>query len=99
MTVYTIPLKQDPSQRRAVMLLDQPFVIELRQLKGRQYFSASISGEVICRNVLMVNKSRIMRAAYKNVIGDFFVIDTQGDAAPEYTGWGTRWLLAFSADV
>lgn len=97
--IYTIPLKQVPSQSVAVLLDGQPFVIELSQLKGRQYLSASISGEIICRTALLVNKSRIMRAAYKGVIGDFFVIDTQGDEAPQYTGWGTRWLLAFSADV
>lgn len=97
--IYTIPLKQVPSQSVAVLIEGQPLVIELRQMGGRQYFSASLSGEVICLSVLLVNKSRIMRAAYKGVVGDFFVIDTQGDEAPQYTGWGTRWLLAFSADV
>lgn len=99
MTVYTIPLNQEPAQSRAVLLAGQPFVIELYQDGGRQYFNASISGEVICLGVLLVNKSWIMRCAYKGVIGDFFVIDTQGDEAPQYTGWGTRWLLAFSDDV
>lgn len=97
--IYTIPLKPEPAQSRAVLLEGQSFVIELYQDGGRQYFNASLAGEVLCRGVLLVNKSRIMRVPYKGVIGDFFVIDTQGDEAPDYKGWGTRWLLAFSADA
>lgn len=97
--IYTIPLQPVPSQSVAVLLEGQPFILHIRQIGGRQYFSASISGEVICLNVLMVTRSLIMQASYKNVVGDFFVIDNQGDEAPEYTGWGNRWLLAFSAGV
>lgn len=66
---------------------------------GRQYFGLSVNGDVICRNVLLVNRSRIVRAAYTGFIGDFAVIDTQGDESPQYTGWGTRWLLVFSDDA
>lgn len=99
MTVYTIPIKQEPSQRLNVPLAGQPCTIVLRQIKGRQYFSLALNGEVICRNVLMVDRSRIVRAAYTGFIGDFAAIDTQGTDAPDYTGWGTRWLLAYSDDA
>jgi len=96
MAIYTIPLKQVPSQAVNVLLAGQPCTIELRLMGGRQYFSLSVNGDVICRNVLMVNLSRIVRAAYTGFIGDFAVIDTQGDEPPQYTGWNTRWLLAFN---
>lgn len=96
MAIYTIPLKQVPSQAVNVLLAGQPCTIELRLMGGRQYFSLSVNGTVICRNVLMVNLSRIVRAAYTGFIGDFAVIDTQGDEPPQYTGWNTRWLLAFN---
>lgn len=96
MAVYTIPLKQIPSQAVNVLLAGQPCSIVLRLMGGRQYFSLSVNGDVICRNVLLVNGSRIVRAPYTGFIGDFAVIDTQGDEPPVYTGWGTRWLLAFS---
>lgn len=99
MTVYTIPIKQVPSQRVNVVLSGQPCTIELRQLGGRQYFSLALNGEVICQNVLMVDRSRIVRAAYTGFVGDFASIDTQGTDAPDYTGWGTRWLLAYSDDA
>lgn len=99
MATFTIPLGQVPSQSVNVLLAGQPCTIELRLMRGRQYFGLSVNGEVICRNVLMVNRSRIVRAPYTGFIGDFAAIDTQGDASPEYTGWGTRWLLAFSDDA
>lgn len=99
MTTYTIPLKQVPSQSVNALLVGQPCTIQLREMNGRQYFGLSVNGTVICRNVLTVNLSRIVRAAYTGFVGDFAVIDTQGDEAPQYTGWNTRWLLVFNDAV
>lgn len=94
--IYTIPIKPLPSQSIATMIGEQSFVLQTRELAGRQYISISRDGELICSSVLLVNRSYIARCGYKGMAGDFFVIDTQGDAPPIYTGWGTRWLLAFN---
>jgi len=99
MAVVQIPLKPIPSQSVNVVLAGQPCTIELRQLGGRQYLGLSINGRVICRNVLVVNRSAIIRAKYTGFIGELAAIDTQGDDAPIYTGWGTRWLLAFNDEI
>jgi hypothetical protein len=96
MAIVTIPLKAIPSQSVNVILAGQPCTIELRQLDGRQYLGLSVNGTVICRTVLVVNRSAIVRAAYTGFIGDLAAIDTHGDDAPEYTGWGSRWVLAFN---
>ena len=96
MAVTTIPLSAVPSQSINVILAGQPCIIDIRLIGSRQYLSLSINGNVICRNVLMVNRSAIVRAAYTGFIGDLAAIDTQGDEPPQYTGWGTRWLLAFN---
>lgn len=96
MGVSTVPLKAVPSQAVNVVLAGQPCTIELREIGGRQYLSLSINGKVICRNVLVVNRSAIIRAKYTGFIGELAAVDTQGDDAPAYTGWGTRWLLAFN---
>lgn len=97
--VVEIPLQQVPSQAVQVVLGGQPCVIGLRQLGGRQYFSLSVNGAVICQNVLMQNLSPIVRAKYTGFIGDLAVVDTKGDAAPEYTGWSDRWLLLYNPDA
>lgn len=96
MGVSTVPLKAVPSQSVNVILAGQPCTIALAEIGGRQYMSLSNNGVVICRNVLVVNRSAIVRAAYTGFIGELAAIDTQGDEAPQYSGWGTRWLLAFN---
>ena len=96
MGISTIPLKAVASQAVNVILAGQPCTIALAEIGGRQYLSLSNNGVVICRNVLVVNRSAIIRAKYTGFVGELAAIDTQGDDAPSYTGWGTRWLLAFN---
>ena len=96
MAINIIPIRAVPSQTVQVTLAGQPVTLYLRQLGGRQYISVSWAGTVLCETVLMVNRSAIIRAAYSGFVGDIAVYDTQGDDAPEYTGWGSRWLLLFN---
>lgn len=96
MAINIIPIRAVPSQTIQVTLSGQPVTLYLRQLGGRQYISVSLAGTVLCETVLMVNRSAIIRAAYTGFVGDIAVYDTQGDEAPEYTGWGSRWLLLFN---
>lgn len=98
MAIFEIPLQPIPSQTISVVLDGQPCVIGLRELGGRQYFSLSVNGTIICENVLIVNNSRIVNAEYTDFIGEFASIDMAGDEPPNYTGWGTRWLLAFNSE-
>lgn len=96
MAINIIPIRAVPAQTVQVALAGQPVTLYLRQLGGRQYISVSWAGTVLCETVLMVNRSAIIRAAYTGFVGDIAVYDTQGDDAPEYTGWGSRWLLLFN---
>ena len=96
MAVVRIPLKQRPSQSVNVTLAGQPCTIRLRLLGDRQYLSLSNGGDVICENVLVQNRAKIIRAAYTGFIGDIIAVDLQGDEPPDYTGWGERWVLVFS---
>jgi hypothetical protein len=99
MAIEQIPLKAVPSQSVQVSLAGQPVVITTRQMDDRQYISVSWAGTVLCDGVLMVNRSAIIRAAYTGFVGDIAVNDTQGDDAPDYTGWGARWQLLFNPDA
>jgi hypothetical protein len=96
MAITLIPIKALPSQSLNVILAGQPCSIGLRQIGDNQYLTLSLNGTAICQNVLMVNRSAIVRAAYTGFVGDLASIDTQGDEAPVYTGWGSRWVLAFN---
>lgn len=97
--VVEIPLQAVPSQAVQVVLGGQPCTVGLRQLAGRQYLSLSVNGTVICQNVLLQDRSPVVRAPYTGFVGDVAVVDTQGDSAPEYIGWGARWQLLYNPDA
>lgn len=99
MAIVQIPLQAVPAQAVQVLLNGQPCVVTLRQIGGRQYLSLSLQGTVICENVLLQDRSAVVRAPYMGFVGDLAAVDTQGGDAPQYTGWGTRWLLLYNSDV
>lgn len=99
MAISIVPLQATPNQSVAVTLSGQALVITINTFEdtdSRQYFSLSLNGTTICQSVLMVNAHAIVQAAYTGLVGDFAVLDTQGDAPPTWDGWGTRWLLVFN---
>lgn len=99
MAISEIPLRPIPSQVVQVTLADQPVTLYVRELGGKQYLSASWDGVVLCESVQVVNRSGIIRAPYTGFIGDIAAYDTQGDEAPQFAGWGTRWRLLFNSEV
>lgn len=97
--IVEIPLQPVPSQAVQVALNGQPCLVTLRQLDGRQYLSLSVNGTVMCQNVLLQDRSYVVRAPYLGLVGDVAAVDTQGADAPAYTGWGTRWRLLYNPDA
>ena len=101
MAITTVPLQNVANQSVGITLSGQACLINIRTLSddGRQYFSLSVAGRVICDNVLMVNRHAIVQAAYTGFIGDFAAVDMQSDEPPVYTGCGTRWQLVYNDAV
>lgn len=93
---YTIPLKPVPSQQVVCEVGGRQVTILLRQMGGRQYFSASQNGQALCQNVLMVDRTYLINAPYLGFSGDFLSVDTQGNDSPIFTGWGSRFLLCYN---
>lgn len=86
-----------PNQQIATVLNGQACGITLRQLSDdKQYFSLTVNGVKMCDNVLIQHNTPLVNMAYTSFTGDFIVLDTQGDLPPDYTGWGTRWVLLYS---
>ncbi len=92
---YTIPLKPVPSQQVVCDVGGQVAIIIIRQLGGRQYFSVSTGGRVLCQNVLMLDRTWLIDAPYLGFTGDFSSIDTHGRESPVFTGWGRRFQLIY----
>ena len=93
-----IPLRQIPNQSLSCVLSGQSCVITIRMLGENLYLSLSKDGDPICRNVLLVDRSAIVRAAYTGFIGDLIVVDKAGQENPQYTGWNDRWVLLYNEE-
>ena len=96
MTIYSIPLKPVPSQKIIVDLANQSSTIIIRQLAGRQFLSLSVSGNIICQGVLIVDRSPIVRASYTGFVGDLMSVDIDKSEPPSFAGWGSRFILLYS---
>lgn len=94
--IVQIPLQPFPSQQIVVTVGGQNVTIVTRQLGGRQYFSASTSGLVLCRNVLFVDRTFLIQAPYLGFSGDFMSVDTQGNEMPVFSQWGSRFWLVYA---
>lgn len=93
-----IPLRQIPNQSLACVLSGQSCVITIRMLGENLYLSLSKDGAPICQNVLLVDRSAIVRAAYTGFVGDLIVVDKAGQENPQYDGWNDRWVLLYNED-
>ena len=45
--------------------------------------------------VVMFNRTLLVREAYLGFIGDFAIVDLQGQDDPDYTGLGNRFVLVY----
>ena len=97
MTVLTIPLSQIPNQVVSVVVNDQAFQIEIRQLGGSVYTTTTVDGELIASSVRAVANGSITPWPSSSVNTQVIWVDMQGDDDPQYQGLGGRWVLAFEA--
>lgn len=93
-----IPLRKIPNQSLSCTLNEQSCVIKIRMLGDDLYLSLFKDDEPVCQNVILVDRSAIVRAAYTGFIGDLIVVDKNGQEKPQYDGWNDRWVLLYNAE-
>lgn len=97
MTVQVIPLEAVPAQTMNIVLAGQNCQLALTTLATGLYFTLTADGVSICINTICRNVAHLLEdRGYLGFVGDFAFVDQQGDADPEYTGLGTRWLLLYN---
>lgn len=84
-----------PSQSFKAVLAGQNCLIALYQKSTGMYFDLSLEGVPKLQGVLCHDRVQLVRQTYLGFIGDLCFLDTQGLDDPQYTGLGTRWLLAY----
>lgn len=90
-----VPLAALPAQKLSVTLGDQIVGISVYQKFYGLFIDVYVGGTLVIGGVICQNLNRIVRDAYFGFVGDLCFIDTQGTDDPDYTGLGTRFLLAY----
>lgn len=90
-----IPLQPFPSQTLNVSLAGQACTIAIYQKTTGVFLDLTVAGVSRVSGVLCHDRVRLVRQAYLGFVGDLSFIDTQGSDDPQYTGMGSRWVLAY----
>lgn len=95
MTVQTVPLAPVANQALSLVLNDRTVGIEVRTLGGQTYVNVTCNGVAICAGQLALDRILLTpRAAYLGFPDLRLVFaDLRGTSDPEFTGFGTRFLL------
>lgn len=91
-----VPLQATPAQQVTVTLGNQVCQITVRQNRFGVFLDLAVNNSSIINGVICQINNRVVRDKYLGFDGDLIFIDTQGAAdVPDYTGFGTRFLLAY----
>lgn len=94
---YQLPIDPVPNQQFFTNLGRSQCKITLRTIQGNTYFDLEESTlGVLCKGSLCVDRVNILRSPYLNFLGDFRFVDNEGEDAPHYSGFNTRWILVYS---
>lgn len=99
MSLSTIPLAATPAQVLRVQLGDQSVALTIRQRRTGLFVDVSIGDAPVVQGVLALDRTYIVRDAYRGFAGDLAFVDTQGLDDPSYDGLGSRWLLLWDSEA
>lgn len=90
-----IPIRPVPSQQLQVVLGGQNCQIALYQKPTGLFFDLQSNGDNICVAVIAQDSNPLNPITYSNFQGNLYLVDTQGNTAPVYTGLGSRYQLIY----
>ena len=96
MTTFAIPLVATPSQTLTVQLGAQPCRIDVRQRRTGLFVDLYVQDVPVRLGVKALDRTKLVRDAYLDFVGDLYFVDTQGADDPDYTGLGGRFLFIWN---
>lgn len=90
-----VPLQPVPSQAVTVLLGGQPSQIDLYQKSTGLFLDLRVSDAPIIVGTVCLNRVPVVRSVYLGFAGDLMLFDTMGASDPDFTGLGSRFLLAY----
>lgn len=90
-----IPIIAAANQSLTISLGGQMCKISINQRGANVHLSLNANGTDIVTNKLCRDRVRIVREIYLPFAGNLVFVDTQGKSDPDYSGFGTRYKLAY----
>lgn len=94
--MFSVPIIATPSQSLTVNLNGQQCDIQIDQkYSGGVFFSMQVDGVSVVSFGLCRDRVSLVRNTYLPFVGALAFVDTQGLSDPDYSGFGTRFQLAY----
>ncbi len=96
--IQLIAVQPVPNQTLSVTLDNQIVVLNIYQrggVDGILFMDVFLAGELIIAGRVCQNGNKIIRNSYFGFEGDLVFWDMQGTSDPQFTGLGSRWVLAY----
>lgn len=91
-----VPLSPVPAQTLGSILNGQNCDVTVYSENTGIFLDLTLNGEVIATSRVLLDAARVLQdCQYKKFVGDFIMVDTQGELDPVYTGLGSRWILVY----
>jgi hypothetical protein len=90
-----IPISAAPSQSLSAQLGGQQCQIKVYQKSTGVFLDLSVNNARVVTAKLCLDRVKLVRRKYLGFIGDLAFVDTQGRNDPDYTGFGSRYLLVY----
>ncbi|KXV60669.1 hypothetical protein AD948_04390 [Acetobacter senegalensis] len=97
MAAVTIPISAVAYQQVNVPLSGNAVTLTIQQRTNGVYMDVALNGTQILAGIICQDRTWIVRRAYLGMPGDLCFFDTQGTQDPEYTGFGSRYILIYEA--
>lgn len=100
MSQYIIPLSPISKQTFSVVLGSQNCQITIDQRGDWGVFvSVAVDSVSIVNSSMARDRVGLVRYAYTGFIGELYFVDTLGNTDPDYTGFGTQYLMVYDDAV
>ena len=90
-----IPISAVPSQSLSVQLAGQQCQINVYQKSTGVFLDLAVNDAPIITTMLCPDRVKLVRYQHLGFVGDLAFVDTLGAHGPEYTGFGSRYVLVY----
>lgn len=97
--MFVIPIQPIPAQILTVVLDGQNCQISLYQKNPCMFADLTVGDSPVSQGVQVRDSIQLNPNDYEGFDGNLFVVDTQGNDDPVYTGLGSRFQLIYLTEV